>query len=86
LIGQAVLVRELAGPLILALVAALAVGVTIWLWRDMRERQRPVWLRVLVVVTGCVSGLGIILWIIDLARHPHRHGLTRRQIVLQEFD
>jgi hypothetical protein len=70
----------------LAAAAAFAVVATIWLWRDMRERCRPVWLRVLVVVTGFVTGLGFAVWILDSRRHPHDPNLSRRDILLQRYE
>lgn len=76
--------RVLAGAALLTAVI-LAVVLTIWLWRDMRERRRPVWLRLLVVATGFVTGLGIVVWMVDLRRHPHDPALSRQQIALQRF-
>ena len=32
-----------------------------------------------------VSGLGLMVWLVDLRRHPHDPALTRQQIALQRF-
>jgi hypothetical protein len=57
----------------------------IWLWRDMRERQRPLWLRLLVVLTAFPTCLGIMAWVVDVKMHPHDPALTRRQVAFQRF-
>lgn len=69
----------------IAAATVLAALLMIWTWRDMRERKRPIWLRVVVLATGFVTGIGVAVWIVDLKRHPHRPGLTRSDWLLQRF-
>ena len=66
--------------------AVLTVWVTSLIWRDMRHRNRPVWLRVFVIVTGFVTGLGILVWIFDYRKHPHDPKPSLRDFYLQRYD
>jgi hypothetical protein len=71
------------------LAAILAVGplLFVWIWRDMAQRQRPVWLRVLVLASAVTPLTFVTFWIFpwDLKRHPHDPPLSRRQFLLQRF-
>jgi len=60
--------------------AVLAVVATMWLWRDMRSRGRPPWLRVLVILLSVLPpSLGMLVCLVDLVRHPHDPGLSIRE-------
>jgi len=66
-------------------VMVLFVFVIVWIWRDMGERNRPRWLRLIVILTGNIFVLGFAIYLVDLARHPHDSNLTRRDVLLQRY-
>jgi Flp pilus assembly protein protease CpaA len=75
----------LYGVLLLAFLA-LAVGVTYWIWRDMAARDRPPWLRSAVIVALVIFvPVGLVVWMIDLSRHPHDAALSRPDVALQRY-
>lgn len=63
-------------PLVIAGATALLVFAVNLVWRDMERRRRPVWLRWVVLVTNCVGMLGMLIYTVDLRRHPHEPGLS----------
>lgn len=60
----------------LVVVILLALGVTLVLvWRDMAARDRPLQLRLVVVVLACLGPLGLVsmvLFALDRRHHPQR--------------
>lgn len=83
---MAVSVAQVLFLLLVLVLVALAALVTIWIWRDMQQRGRPKWLRIVVIVAQFVTGwVGLLVWLIDLRRHPHKLGLTRSDIIRQRF-
>ena len=75
--------QDLTFAVIMTGLAALIVRLSVWLWRDMRQRQRPIWLRVLVVDVGFIPGVGFVVWLVDLQRHPHDPNVSRWDVFRQ---
>ena len=78
------------GPLVYGLLLlaslALALGVTYWIWRDMAVRSRPPWLRAAVIVALVIFvPVGLMIWMIDLSKHPHDPALSREDVAFQRF-
>lgn len=62
---------------------AFVVITFVWTWRDMASRDRPVWLRVVVVALLYPTLVGMFVWMLDLSRHPHNPALSRWEILRQ---
>ncbi|HEX9766094.1 MAG TPA: hypothetical protein VGA36_04980 [Nitriliruptorales bacterium] len=69
----------------IAAILCLFVVSVVWVWRDMGQRSRPPWLRVLVLVTFNMLTVGFVIYLVDLRRHPHDPSLTVGDWLLQRY-
>jgi hypothetical protein len=73
---------------LVGLVAALLwflIVAHVWLWRDMDDRDRPRWLRAIVLVTFNMMTIGFVIYLLDLRRHPHDPSLTTGDVFRQRY-
>jgi hypothetical protein len=82
---DAVPLVEVLALLGLAALLCLLIVAVVWLWRDMGERDRPPWLRVIVLVTCNMLTIGFVIYLIDLRRHPHDPSLTVGDVLRQRY-